>query len=622
MTLRLKLCVLVILPMSVVFTLLAVMQYAAMRDAAIGAAKEHALLLTQATAREIEAELAKAVHVAHAGAAALSEAHEMEGDRVWPLLEALVERVPLVEGASVAWAPGHGASAGPVAPYVWRSDGIMHRRDLDVAYAEQGGKPYVDRDWYAVAADGTAGWTAPYEGPVFDGLLVSYSVPVIRGGSVIAVVSLDVPLEPLQDRLTVGEFERASGFLVGPDDRFISNPDPARIMEEVTAAGGPSLLADAEPGTLERISDWPDGLPHIVAFEPIPTADWVFAAALTEEEILGPVHRQLWWNVSVLVLGGALMATIVLLTGLHLTGDVRRLALGVKRVTEGDLAATVEHIRRRDELGGLARDFNVMTRQLEEHVRHAAAEQAARAAVEQELDLAREIQAEMLPHECPMLPDHPEVDLHAVNEPARHVAGDFYDYWVRDGVLTVVLADVAGSGMPAALVMVRAMTLLRQFDEPGRSLVDVVARTNAELCHENDRQVFVTGVVVRYTLCDGTFELVSAGHLPVLLGRGGRVEQEGDSTGPLLGVIPDGAWTMRAGVLQHGEWLAIYTDGITEARDASGDMLGTRGLAQTLAQAGEKSAQRLCEAGLRGAEAWHGGRVDDDLSILVLRRTP
>jgi len=181
---------------------------------------------------------------------------------------------------------------------------------------------------------------------------------------------------------------------------------------------------------------------------------------------------------------------------------------------------------------------------------------------------------------------------------------------------------VAGSGMPAALVMVRAMTLLRQFDEPGRSLVDVVARTNAELCHENDRQVFVTGVVVRYTLCDGTFELVSAGHLPVLLGRGGRVEQEGDSTGPLLGVIPDGAWTMRAGVLQHGEWLAIYTDGITEARDASGDMLGTRGLAQTLAQAGEKSAQRLCEAGLRGAEAWHGGRVDDDLSILVLRRTP
>ncbi|MDP7029256.1 MAG: SpoIIE family protein phosphatase [Phycisphaerales bacterium] len=622
MTLRTKLCVLVILPLGAVFSVLATMQYSAMRDAAIAAAEEHALLLTQATAREIEAELAKAVHVAHAGAAALAEAHELKGDRVWPLLETLVDRVPLVEGASVAWAPGQGAAGGPAAPYVWRRHGTMHHQDLSVAYAEQGAAPYVDRGWYQAAADGTAGWTPPYEGPVFDGLLVSYSVPVTRGDAVIAVVSLDVPLVPLQERLSVGEFERASGYLVGPDDRFISNPDPAKIMEDVTAAGGPSLLAAASPGTLERVPDWPNGSPHIVAFEPIPTADWVFAAALTEDEILGPVYRQLWWNVVVIVLGGGLMAAIVLATGLRLTGDVRRLAAAVGRVTGGDLGATVDEIRRRDELGKLAGDFNIMTRQLEATVERAATEKAAFAAVEQELDVAREIQAEMLPHEYPMLPDHPEVDLHAVNEPARHVAGDFYDYWVRDGVLNFVLADVAGSGVPAALVMVRAMTLLRQFDEAEKPLVDVVSQVNAELCGDNERQVFVTGVVVRYAIGCGTYELVSAGHLPAFVCRNGTVESEGDSTGPLLGIVPDGAWSMRSGTLQPGDWLAIYTDGITEARDAADQMLGCDGLLEALQRATDCPARELCIRGIGRAESWHGGRVDDDLSILVLRRTP
>lgn len=621
MTLRTKLVLLLLFPLAIVFTALGYMQHVAMRDAAISSAKEHALLLTQATAREIEGQLAKVVHVAHTGAVVLAETSEISEDRTWSMLDSLIKRITLVEGVSIAWAPEHIAVDGPAAPYAWRRDGIMHHQDLRVAYHEQGGVPYTERKWYQMAATGNSGWTAPYEGPVFDGLLVSYSVPVVREGSVLAVLSLDIPLVPLQAQLAVGEFTKTSGYLVGPGDRFISNPDPTLIMQPVSMSGGPMHLASAESGTLLQTADWPNGEPHIVAFEPIPTADWIFAAAIPEQDVLGPVLRQLAWNVGVLVIGGVFMAGIVLVMGLRLTGDVRRLGSAVARVTAGELNATVDHIWRRDELGILAQDFNTMTRQLEDTVAEAAEEAAARLAVERELNVAREIQAEMLPHEYPVLPGHPEVDLFAINVPARHVAGDFYDYWVRGDLLTAVLADVAGSGMPAALVMVRAMTLLRLFDDPDVPLAEVVARSNVELCDDNDRQIFVTGVIVRYNLTNGSFELVSAGHLPALICRGGEVSEEGDSTGPLLGVIPDGTWTSRCGTLHAGEWLSFYTDGITEARNATGAMLDTEGLREGLQALQSKDAQVLSRQGIAIAEHWHGGHVEDDLSMLVLRRT-
>lgn len=616
MSLRSKLLVLVVMPLVIVFAALVLWQYQSMRSVAISQAKEHALLLTQATARDIEGQLAKAVHVTHTGAVALEAAPELVGDRVWSLLEQLVQRVPLVEGASIAFAPGTGGQ-GPAAPYVWKKDGVMLRQNLDESY------DYTKRTWYTIAAGGTAGWTKPYDGPVYGGLLVSYSVPVIRDGTLAAVISVDVPLAPLQKLLSVGTFTKTAAYLVGPDDKFISHPDESMIMQPSSTGGAPVLLADADPGTLKQYPNWPNGAPHIVAFEPIPTTDWMFAAAMAEDEVLGPVYRQLTINVMLLVGAGVVIAGLVLGMGLRITGDVRTLAVGVARVSAGDLEATVKPMRRRDELGKLVNDFNAMTTRLRETVQSMADEKFARMAIEQELDVAREIQAEMLPHEYPMLPNHPEVDLHAINVAARHVAGDFYDYWVRGDILTVVLADVSGSGMPAALVMVRAMTLLRQFDDPAQCLASIVASTNEALCDDNDRQLFVTGIIIRFALTTGCYELVSAGHLPAFLGGDDAVVRpEGDSTGPLLGVIPGADWESRTGVLPRGGWIALYTDGITEARNQAGDeMFGEERLAAGLATKASESAESLCIYGIALAETWHGGRVDDDLSMMVLRRS-
>ena len=615
MTLRLKLVLLVVFPLAVVFGALVWLQYGTMRRTAIAQAKEHALLLTQATARDIEGQLAKAVHVTHAGAVALEAAPELSGNRVWPLLKELVERVPLVDGASIARAPGYHGD-GPDAPYVWKKNGEVHQEDLATVY------DVSTRNWYTIAADGTAGWTKPYDGPGYGGLLVSYSVPVIRHERLAAVISVDVPLAPLQDLLTVGEFKRVMAYLVGPDDRFISHPDSSMLLKHADAGGGPSYLAQADPGTLIRVADWPNGRPHIVAFEPIPTADWMLAAAMPEDEVLGPVREQLSINVLLLAVGGIVIAGFVLVMGLRLTGDVRKLGSAVARVSAGDLGAAVAASTRRDELGVLVQDFNSMTAQLRDTVQRVADEQVARRAMEQELEVAREIQEEMLPHEYPMLPDCPSIDLHAINLAARHVAGDFYDYWTHGNVLTIVLADVSGSGMPAALVMVRAMTLLRQFDDPQKPLSSVVQATNAALCHQNDRQLFVTGVIIRFNMDTGRYHLVSAGHLPPLRSDGlGEIEEEGDSTGPLLGVIQEAEWSERTGDLASGGWLGLYTDGITEARNADGEMFEMKRLLSGLADVRSGTAQVLCEHGIRLAEAWHGGPVDDDLSMMVLRWT-
>lgn len=616
MSLRTKLVLMVVLPMVLIFATLIGTQYSTMRATALREAFDRALLMTAATAQSIDGDLENVMFAADAIAEAITTHEVISEQGLWTLLDHTVEDVPLVAGMSIGWAPGRVPPGQPSAPYAWMRDGRIEHRDLATEY------DYTTKEWYTIAASGNWGWTQPYTGPVYGGDIITYSAPMLHDGVFMGVVSVDVPLKPLQELLTIGSFADASAVLVSSEDRYISHPVPELVMKGVGVADEPKLLQEAlrnaDPGTLHRSPDWPEGVPHLIAFEPVPATDWVLAAALAEAEVLAPVEAHLRWSIGGLVLGCLVITAIVLGLGLRMTAAVRALSSAVSGIAAGDLRSRVERIRRRDELGRLARSFNAMTDRLEETVEREARERGAREFMERELETAREIQAAMLPTECP---DTGDLDLHAVNLAARQVGGDFFDWWTRDDTLTCVLADVTGSGVPAALIMVKAMTLLRGHDRRGRDLVDVVTSVNAELCNDNERQMFVTGIVVRIDMTTGVYELVNFGHPSALLGGSdGTVVSEGDSTGPLIGVIPDGVWRSRQGQLPMDGWLALYTDGIIEAADATCAQLGTDPLAQALADVAHEPASVLCQAAVDVAQDWHGGKVDDDLTVLVLRR--
>ncbi|NND85088.1 MAG: SpoIIE family protein phosphatase [Acidimicrobiia bacterium] len=188
-----------------------------------------------------------------------------------------------------------------------------------------------------------------------------------------------------------------------------------------------------------------------------------------------------------------------------------------------------------------------------------------------ELDHARRIQAGMLPTREPLLPEHPEIDIAASMEAAREVGGDFYDAFALDEErVAVVIGDVSGKGMPAALFMVEALTRLRVHltSRANAPLDDVVRSMNTELAAENEENMFTTLFVVVVNVRTGEMLYVNGGHnRPVFARADGPFAYLEVHSGMLVGIWDESPYQLGRIELQPGDRFLLYTDGVTEAED-------------------------------------------------------
>lgn len=236
-----------------------------------------------------------------------------------------------------------------------------------------------------------------------------------------------------------------------------------------------------------------------------------------------------------------------------------------------------------------------------------------------ELQLAREIQESMLPHHLPSLPG---IDLAATMIAARTIGGDFYDLIsLGDDRLGLVIGDVSGKGVPAALFMALACSLLRA--EAGRtaSIEETLRAVNTQLLTHNTRSMFVTvlfGILQRDTR---QFDFIRAGHeLPLILDAQGQRHQFVFGRGHPLALFPSPALDVQSVTLPPGGTMLLYTDGATEAMDIHNEQFGADRLAETMRQHPHTSAQALCDQ-LIATLAQHQGAApqSDDITLVVLR---
>jgi serine phosphatase RsbU (regulator of sigma subunit) len=247
-----------------------------------------------------------------------------------------------------------------------------------------------------------------------------------------------------------------------------------------------------------------------------------------------------------------------------------------------------------------------------------AEDAAARRVLERELAVAHDIQMGMLPRAMPRVAG---LDLAAGLQPARAVGGDLYDAFVAGGDLWLIVADVAGKGVGAALFMAVAKTLFRALAISGGSLESVMTRLNAELARENDRQIFVTAFAARVPASGGVLDYSNAGHnLPMLVDAGGVRTLEAREGGPALGVIDPAAYAAGRLTLAPGATVVLYTDGVIDARDAGGAAFGERRLVECLAGCAGKPAEESV-ATVMGTVATFasGAPQEDDITVLALR---
>lgn len=251
----------------------------------------------------------------------------------------------------------------------------------------------------------------------------------------------------------------------------------------------------------------------------------------------------------------------------------------------------------------------------------AAAEMKARyAGLQQELEVARRMQASILPRRWGA---HPAVEIAAVMIPANEVGGDFYDYFlVAADLVAVVVADVCGKGVPAAFFMAITRTLLRAHSSFLRRPAECLLRLNAQLEAENEQMMFVTLVYGVLDLASGEFRYVNAGHdAPLLRRADGRIEALPEAGGMALALTPDAGLAEHAVQLDAGDTLLLFTDGITEAFDAEQRLFGAARLQASLAAVPAGAGAEAYIDGVVGAvrQFADGAQQSDDITCLALQ---
>lgn len=274
-----------------------------------------------------------------------------------------------------------------------------------------------------------------------------------------------------------------------------------------------------------------------------------------------------------------------------------------------------------DEIGSLAVNFSDMIVSLENYMAELNAVTAEKQRIEAELDVAANIQTSMLPCIFPAFPGRKEFDIYATMEPAKEVGGDFYDFFlVGDDRLAIVIADVSGKGVPAALFMVIAKTLLKNCAQTGISVHEVLEKVNGQLCENNEAEMFVTAWLGILEISSGKMSCANAGHeYPALRRAGGEYELIKDRHGFVLAGMEGSRYEEYELVLHKGDQLYVYTDGVAEATNASDELYGTDRMIAALNQDAGSMPEGTLRRVKADIDAFVGAAPQfDDITMLAI----
>jgi sigma-B regulation protein RsbU (phosphoserine phosphatase) len=433
-----------------------------------------------------------------------------------------------------------------------------------------------------------------------------------------------VIMSPKNEDIVVSE----SGILIGED--YLGNENPA--VRELARR-----MVDRESGLMELNLD---GRNVYVAYHPLTAIGWSLGVVAAIDEIIAPArliqqdilsltkeatagidHTILLivlMVIAVIILAAAVTILVAVRLSNSLTAPILSLSNGAKIISGGDLNYQLE-VKTGDEIEMLADTFNNMIRDIKQIT-------GEKERIGAELNVATTIQASMLPSIFPPFPHRPEFDIYAVMCPAKEVGGDFYDFFMVDeDNLAVIIADVSGKGVPAALFMVIAKTLLKNNAQMGKPLDEIFYTVNNQLCENNEARsnMFVTAFMGLLNISTGRFSYVNAGHNPPLVRQG-----NGDFTwlnvkaGLMLACMEDMRFKVMEITLDKNDIVFLYTDGVTEALNKEEELFGNDRMLTALNADAVKNCtiQEYIPAMLGEIEKFaNGADQADDITMLMLQ---
>ena len=321
-------------------------------------------------------------------------------------------------------------------------------------------------------------------------------------------------------------------------------------------------------------------------------------------------------------------ALILFLIDLTLIKPINKVSEAAKSFVEdkskekaGESAVSLLDIRTGDEVELLSEAIKQMEKDINNYITHLTYITSEKERIGAELDVATHIQSSMLPCIFPAFPEIAEFDIYATMTPAKEVGGDFYDFFmVDDRHLAVVMADVSGKGVPAALFMVIGKTLIKDHTLPGTDLSTVFFEVNNILCESNSEDLFITAFEGVLDLETGDFSFVNAGHeTPFISFNGGEFEPYKVRSGFVLAGMQGVKYRSGSIKLSPGDKIFLYTDGVTEATDADNGLFGSERLKDALNKAADLSPHEILPAVKADIDAFVGSAPQfDDITMLCM----
>ncbi|MBO4848149.1 MAG: SpoIIE family protein phosphatase [Clostridia bacterium] len=544
--------------------------------------------------------------------------------------------------------------------YVATESGFMVQADYISAkkYDENGVLMPLEakeRPWYTGAAE----TGKPYFTPVTKDahtprLGIMCGVPVYANGQLMGVAGAGMYLDEMEDLVqSVRQGGRGSACIINErgqvlfstfgsgDLAAVANAEDLRLSDDAKLAELVQKAVAGESGVMQLDVD---GVPSYASYAPMKTVGWSMLVFLTRESVEAPTDRLLTnvraitkraseeasshiRNAFFLLLG--LLGAAVAVASAASFALSRRIVKPIRLLTEevgamkGDNLDFKWDLNTGDETQTLAESFSSMTQRMKSYISDIESITAERERISTELSVANRIQAAMLPSTFPPFPERSEIDIFAVMDPAREVGGDFYDFFLIDeDHLGLVMADVSGKGVPAALFMMASKIILQSCAMLGQSPGEILTKTNEAICSNNDEQMFVTAWVGVLELSTGRLRAANAGHeYPAVRKPNGGFELLKDAHGIVVGAVPGISYKEYELQMEPDSKLFLYTDGLPEAMGGPDqeEMFGIDRMMDALNRDPDADPKQLLEQ-MRGtlAEFVDHAEQFDDLTMLCV----
>ena len=365
----------------------------------------------------------------------------------------------------------------------------------------------------------------------------------------------------------------------------LNNPYPLGYVESLEKKT-PDYIEDLkrifEQGGIQSYFSYTAGGGHITTSIPVKDFTGSVVAVLSVVKPMTEIaeYKANYLRTLILAALGFTIFFVILYSLSLFTGMVKPLMMIIDETSHfaehhGELSGVLKKIKNRDELGLLAHSIEKMSGDMNRYINDLTQATAEKERIGAELNVATKIQSEMLPRVFPPYKNHPEIELFATMTPAKEVGGDFYDFFmVDDDHFVVSVADVSGKGVPAALFMVIAKTLLKDAAYRFKTPAEIFEHVNETLCESNESGLFVTCWLAIFEISTGKLTFANAGHTSPVIYKDGEISFLESKPNLMLAAMEGIPYKNHEISIKPGDRLFLYTDGITEATNSSNQLYG------------------------------------------------